>query len=136
MPLKNCTNHTAQDGDDGGVLSVAGLMSLDIRVSVLTSANLYTRQLAEIQSISEVCFILQLYFSLYDFHSVQPRVSSTDLCWTVVEYHSQSYWTKLPHLNTAIMVMLNGNKQQICHVSDICCNRCWSWRNGITKDHN
>ena len=43
-----------------------------------------------------VCFFLLLYLSLYDFYSVkiQPRVCSLSLSWTVVEYHSQSYWAR------------------------------------------
>ena len=38
-PPRNCTNNTAQDLDYVGVLWVAGLISLDIRVSVLKSEN-------------------------------------------------------------------------------------------------
>ena len=90
MSPRNCTHSTAQDV---GVLSVAGLISLDIRVSVLKSENIYTRQLAETQRISEVCYILPLYFSLYDFHNVkiQPRGFPIALCWTEMGYHTQSY---------------------------------------------
>ena len=77
------------------VLSVVGLLC--ILFSALKSVNQYTRQLADIQGMRKVCFILLLYLSLYDFYSVkiQPRACSLPLSWTVVEYHSPSHWANV-----------------------------------------
>ena len=58
MPPRNCTNSTVQDGDDVGVLSVAGLISLDIRLSVLKSEKIDTENKRGMCNFAIIFFVV------------------------------------------------------------------------------